>query len=137
MVQRILGLQSLATASQLKSLTLYHTHFTNDGFAALCEMRNLERLKVGSNDITGDALEHVSKLKNLSHFGALHWQLGDEDLRWLSKLKHLDLSSTSVAKNGVAAKQLQTALPRCKVLLPSTQAEIDVQKSFLEMKYGN
>lgn len=82
--------EAIATVSQLKSLAMYHTHFTNDGLAKLCELDHLENLKIGSREITGEALNHVAKLKKLRHFGALHWPLYDDDLGRLSKLPDLD-----------------------------------------------
>lgn len=180
--------EALSTISQLKSVELYHTHFTNNAMARLCEMKNLESIKIGSSEMTGEALVYVSRLKKLSQFGALHWAIQDEELRhlsqfpdlqrldlvtygitdagvpyvakfrnltWLrlrghgisdqsvqhllglSKLKHLDLSSTSVAKHGAAVKQLKTALPKCKILLPRTQAEINAHKQWIDSKFGN
>lgn len=74
---------ALAAAQHLESLTLYHTHFTDDGYATLCTMKNLRRLKIGSQQITGDALQHAATLPNLKHFGALHWQLTDEHIEHL------------------------------------------------------
>ena len=73
--------------------------------AALCQLKQLEKLTVSSGFITSESFEHVAKLKELKSLSTWAWQVRDEDLpilETLPKLEVLDLlTRTNVTDEGL------------------------------------
>lgn len=103
----------------LKDLELGDIEFGTTGFAAICELKNLEKFRVWHANILGtDGFKNIGQLTKLKKL--MLWDckgITDEHLRYIADLKNLercrlnpnaDVSETAIVK-------LKTALPRCKV----------------------
>lgn len=111
------GLEHLKGQTKLKRLELYRSQVTDVGLEHMEGLTNIEILNFYRIQITDDGLQHLKGLTKLKLLGLLETKVTDtglEHLKGLTNLEHLGLRGTNVTEAG--AKDLQTALPNCKIM---------------------
>lgn len=106
--------QDLAKLDGIESLGLV-TSMTDDALPILAEFSSLKKLTLHGEDVTDDNLHYLHKLPQLE---------------WLN------LRNTSVHKNGEAARRLRAALPGCRISLPKTAREKEIERNFNSWRFG-
>lgn len=156
------GMEAIGRLSQLETLVVSSPQITSASFDYVVKLKRLEHLGTWQWKIDDAHFENLSQLPNLRSLG-LVTQLTDESVPYLAKLdkiehltlrgedvtdaclhhlnrllklKRLDISDTSVAKYGPAAKALQQALPMCMIRLPPTEREKAMQRAFRNQKWS-
>ena len=134
------GLKHLAGLKKIGVLYLCQTRTTDEGLAALKNMKQLSWLDLRNTRVTDSGLKHLSDLSHmrlLSLYGIRMTDAGIEPLVKLTNLESLTLNQTQVTDAGVirlaklsklidldllgsqvteqGRKQIQAALPQCKI----------------------
>ena len=87
---------------------------TDDGVKHLAQF-NLEMLRLSGNGISDEALRVLQKMKSL---------------------ERLDVGSTAVDPLGNAVKEFKTALPDCRLQIPKTKKQLEMERSFNNWRFG-
>jgi Leucine Rich repeat len=103
------GFLRLARMKQMDHLVLAHHCFTDDGLAAIVEMRSLRWLDIGGtleapSKITDEGMAMVSQLKNLQLLGIGYSGVTDrglEEIGKLDQLTDLDLTGCRISDDGL------------------------------------
>ena len=101
---------------KLERLGLGGDGVTDDALVGLEEMPNLATLSLNESMVTDAGLGHLAKLIALQKLHLHETQISDDGLKYLTglaKLRELDLRTTRVTDGGV--KEIQQALPGCKI----------------------
>ena len=105
------------TPQSLPSLTgldWFVKNATDDGVKHLAQF-NLEMLRLSGNGISDEALRVLQKMKSL---------------------ERLDVGSTAVDPLGNAVKEFKTALPDCRLQIPKTKKQLEMERSFNNWRFG-
>ncbi|HEV3417501.1 MAG TPA: hypothetical protein VG056_11825 [Pirellulales bacterium] len=117
----------LEAAGELPHLKLLHvaciSNITDHGLEQIRGLAELETLYLASNKITDSGLEQLQGMSHLSTLNVRGVSIAITDaglaiLKGLPQLRTLSLMGTHVSAAGV--KDLEKALPNCKVVQPST-----------------
>lgn len=111
------SLRRFVVAPRLKALILAQTPITDAGLRHLAQLTTLARLDLNGTQITGDGLRHLSKLSVLEELSLAETRVDDAAVPHLRRLRHLkvlDLWRTAISD--AAARQLQAALPKCRII---------------------
>jgi hypothetical protein len=118
------SLQTIAALPHLEHLSASKWCIAADDFTPLEAARRLKSLNLHT-DLAADAIPKIARLTQLITLTLVDPKLGDAalpDLHALKNLRLLIIPNTSVDPLGVAAQELQQALPRCSITLPLTPA---------------
>jgi hypothetical protein len=135
------GLAHLAGLTNLRELLLTDEQITDAGLSHLKRLPNLELLMLNGTQVTAAGVAHLEGLTNLEGLSLKDTKVSDAGLAHLAtlpKLYGLDLSGTQVTDAGIkhlarltnltalvlentqvtdgGIKQLQAALPNCKII---------------------
>ncbi len=111
-------LASFDKLPQLDTLDLAATAVTDSGLKSLKKFPTIRTLALSRTAVTDAGLEHLTALPNLRVLLLYRTKVSDSGLAHLKKLTHLktiELKRTEVSKQ--AAKELQSELPKCKVII--------------------
>lgn len=100
----------------LVNLELSHSPVTNDGLASVGEIATLEYLGLKYTPVTDSGLRHLGKLQKLRELRLTNTDITDAGLQELSQiasLEALSLRGTQVTADGI--QKLEAALPACQV----------------------
>ncbi len=105
---------------ELEALFLSSCHLTGDIPEWLCSLAQLRQLDLQHNDLSGSLPVSLHLLQNLLYLNFkdnvhLGGTLPVENLSCLQKLNRLSIVNTDMMTSPSLLRQLQTALPRCKV----------------------
>jgi hypothetical protein len=156
------GVEALCELSQLETLVVSSPHITsatfdhvaklqhlehlgtwawsiNDAdFTKLSEMPNLVSLGLQTN-LTNASVPHLLQFKGLEKLTLRGDEITEDSVRHLCtmrKLTWLNLRSTSIPKNSEAAALLKQSLPVCRIALPKTEREKEIERQFNNSKWG-
>ncbi len=129
-------LVNLSVATELRNLTLMHTHVNGSGLAYL-KPRNLTDLTLDSSPVTDDGLSGIKSLPNITCFCLNRTLVSDKGMVWLKNLNlnHLELDGTRVTGTGLrylrGSKDLEEL---CLVDAPVTDEGLAVIGGFSRLK---
>ena len=103
------GIAELAEMTSLRDLFIDMLNVTDAGLAHLKGLKNLKTLWLSNTSVTDAGLDHRAALTNNEELKLMH----QDDVTDNGKHKILDLSGTSVTKEGAAA--LKGILPGVKI----------------------
>lgn len=89
----------------VQRVNLNQTHATDEDFAELMDLTELETLRADGTPLTGKGLAHLQGLSNLVQLHLGHTKITDEGLRYVGNLhglKFLNLQATQIGDAGVA-----------------------------------
>jgi hypothetical protein len=115
--------KTLAKVGHLKGLVvldLDRSDASDVGMAHACELPNLQKLSAFSTTMQGKCLEQISTLKQLRRMRLSHNSIGDDNLRFLSALPHLEVIDVIACNVGDAGLK---NLSRCAELVSLTVAD--------------
>lgn len=110
------GLVHLIGLTTLQQLSLDSTSVSDAGMVHLTKLSNLQELDLGGTRVTDAGLANLKGLTNLQFLSLRETQVrgaGLAHLKGLTSLQYLDLDFSQVSV--VARKELQQALPNCKI----------------------
>lgn len=126
------GMESLAAIKTLKSLIVYggSTSVGDVGFSSIKTISSLERLELINTRVTDRSLPGLKELPNLRSLtlyrdakrGPALTDAGLTHLKALTELRQLNLSGGWASD--AAVKELQTALPNCKI--STKEGDLDI-----------
>lgn len=130
-------LDHVAELSRLGHLGVWLWRVEDDDLEQLRQMPNLTSLDLRTN-LTDESVRHLLPLERLKQLTLIGDGITDASVPLSCRLRNLtwlDLSDTSIQKNGDAARMLKQALPACRIRLPKTEREREAERIFTRQRF--
>lgn len=129
--------EHVARARRLEYLGTWGWTIEDADLEQLRQLPNLTSLDLRTN-LTDESVRHLLPLERLKQLTLIGDGITDASVPLSCRLRNLtwlDLSDTSIQKNGDAARMLKQALPACRIRLPKTEREREAERIFTRQRF--